>query len=56
MLQLQGSAFPCGSTVISLDLVIFGIFAGTVGGVAKGNKIYICNLSGLFVEENGDAY
>ena len=42
--------------MIFLDLVIFGIFAGTVGGLAKGNKIYICNLSALSVEENGDAY
>lgn len=42
--------------MISLDLVILGIFAGMVGGLAKGNKICICNFSALSVEENGDAY
>lgn len=31
-------------------------FCGRVGGLVKGNEIFICNLSGLFVEENRNAY
>lgn len=38
MLWRQGSEFRWRSTVISLDLVILGIFAGRVGGLAKGTR------------------
>lgn len=42
--------------MISLDLVIVGAFVVGLGGLVKGNEIFICNLSGLFVEENRNAY